>query len=114
MLPHEGDEHRQDRQCHHARQHPRADEHWKSLRPSPADYRRISIPILTITGHYDDDQYAYVYAQWGDTRAALDWLATAERTRASALQNLKVRWFLDPIRNEPEFKALESRLNFPP
>ena len=60
------------------------------------------------------DSYAYVYAQWGDTRAALDWLATAERTRASALQNLKVRWFLDPIRNEPEFKALESRLNFPP
>jgi hypothetical protein len=58
--------------------------------------------------------YAYLYAQWGDTRAALEWLATAERTRAAALQSLKVTWFLDPIRNEPEFKALESRLNFPP
>ncbi|HWW29635.1 MAG TPA: TIR domain-containing protein [Steroidobacteraceae bacterium] len=58
--------------------------------------------------------YADLYAQWGDTRAALDWLATAERTRAAALQFLKVSWFLDPIRNEPEFKALERRLNFPP
>jgi len=58
--------------------------------------------------------YANLYAQWGDARAALDWLATAERTRASALSFLKVSWFLDPIRNEPEFKALEQRLNFPP
>jgi TolB-like protein len=58
--------------------------------------------------------YADLYAQWGDTRAALDWLATAERTRGAALQTLKVSWFLDPIRNEPEFKALERRLHFPP
>jgi TolB-like protein len=58
--------------------------------------------------------YAGLYAQWGDTRSALDWLATAERTRASALGTLKVAWLLDPIRNEPEFKALERRLNFPP
>jgi TolB-like protein/tetratricopeptide (TPR) repeat protein len=58
--------------------------------------------------------YANLYAQWGDARAALDWLATAERARASALSFLKVSWFLDPIRNEPEFKALEQRLNFPP
>jgi TolB-like protein len=58
--------------------------------------------------------YADLYAQWGDTRTALDWLATAERTRAAALQSLKVSWFLDPVRSEPEFKALEHRLNFPP
>jgi serine/threonine-protein kinase len=58
--------------------------------------------------------YADLYSQWGDTRSALDWLATAERTRAAALGTLKVAWFLDPIRNEPEFKALERRLNFPP
>jgi hypothetical protein len=58
--------------------------------------------------------YADLHSQWGDTRSALDWLATAERTRAAALATLKVTWFLDPIRNEPEFKALERRLNFPP
>jgi len=58
--------------------------------------------------------YADLYSQWGDARSALDWLATAERTRAAALGTLKVTWLLDPIRNEPEFKALERRLNFPP
>jgi hypothetical protein len=30
------------------------------------------------------------------------------------LEYLRVAWTLDPIRNEPEFKALERRLNFPP
>jgi TolB-like protein len=58
--------------------------------------------------------YAGLYSQWGDTRAAVDWLATAERTRASALEGLRVSWLFDPIRNQPEFKALEQRLNFPP
>jgi adenylate cyclase len=58
--------------------------------------------------------YADLYSQWGDTRSALDWLATAERTRAAALGTLKVTWLLDPIRNEPEFKGLEQRMNFPP
>ena len=58
--------------------------------------------------------YANLYSQWGDKRTALDWLATAERTRASALETLHVTWFLDPLRTEPEFKALELRLNFPP
>jgi serine/threonine-protein kinase len=58
--------------------------------------------------------FAMLYAQWGDKRAALDWLATAERTRAWPLANLKVEWLLDPVRGEPEFQALEKRLNFPP
>lgn len=41
--------------------HPRVDEHWKALRPSAEDYARIQIPILTITGHYDDDQYGAMH-----------------------------------------------------
>ena len=41
-------------------QHPSA-EFWRSLRPTAADYARISIPILTITGHYDDDQYGAMH-----------------------------------------------------
>lgn len=41
--------------------HPRVDELWTSMRPSAADYARIAIPILTITGHYDDDQYGAMH-----------------------------------------------------
>ncbi len=36
--------------------HPIGDAYWDTLVPSPEQYRRMQIPILTITGHYDDDQ----------------------------------------------------------
>lgn len=58
--------------------------------------------------------YARIEAQWGHAAAAMNWLQTAERRRDEALVSLKVRWLLDPIRREPEFVALERRLQFPP
>lgn len=58
--------------------------------------------------------YAEIYAQWGNRVAALRWLAKAERLRDPSLQWLKVHWALDPIRGEPQFKAIEARMNFPP
>jgi TolB-like protein/Flp pilus assembly protein TadD len=63
------------------------------------------------TGAYS---YATVFAQLGDTRAALHWLTKAVEVRDSFLEFLKVDWQLDPIRNEPEFKAIEAQLKFPP
>jgi TolB-like protein len=63
------------------------------------------------TGAYS---YATVFAQLGDTRAALQWLNKAVEVRDSFLGLLKVDWQLDPIRNEPEFKAIEAHLNYPP
>lgn len=37
-------------------QHPREDAFWQAMTPRPKDYAKISIPILTITGHHDADQ----------------------------------------------------------
>jgi putative CocE/NonD family hydrolase len=37
-------------------QHPAPDEYYDAMVPGPDQYRRIRIPILTITGHYDGDQ----------------------------------------------------------
>src|SRR5580658_2177675 len=37
-------------------QHPHPDEYWDTLNPTAQDYQRIRIPILTVTGSYDDDQ----------------------------------------------------------
>jgi len=37
-------------------EHPTSDEYWDSAIPTEEDYRRMSVPILTITGHYDGDQ----------------------------------------------------------
>ena len=36
--------------------HPSYDAYWRGIAPSPEDYAKIRIPILTITGHYDGDQ----------------------------------------------------------
>lgn len=36
--------------------HPTPDAYWKSMVPAPADYGRMDVPILTITGYYDGDQ----------------------------------------------------------
>jgi hypothetical protein len=35
-------------------------------------------------------------------------------THSTALQLLKVDPVLDPIRNEPQFKAMLARMKFPP
>jgi serine/threonine protein kinase/TolB-like protein len=57
--------------------------------------------------------YAIIHAQWGQTREALSWLATAERLRDPKLQDVNTDPLYDPLRKEPEFTALLRRLNFP-
>ena len=37
-------------------QHPDYDDYWKSLIPSENEYKKFNLPVLTITGYYDDDQ----------------------------------------------------------
>lgn len=59
-------------------------------------------------------RYAEIYAQWGNKAAALHWLAQAEQQHDATLVHVRVDSFLDPIRNEPQFKAIEARLNYPP
>jgi|HubBroStandDraft_1064217.scaffolds.fasta_scaffold12111_2 TolB-like protein/tetratricopeptide (TPR) repeat protein len=58
--------------------------------------------------------YAEIYAQWGDKPAALRWLSKAAELRDPSLPTLRVDWMLDPIRDEPGYKAIEARMNFPP
>jgi putative CocE/NonD family hydrolase len=36
---------------------PAMDGEWDALDPSPDDYARLDLPILSITGYYDDDQW---------------------------------------------------------
>jgi putative CocE/NonD family hydrolase len=36
--------------------HPAPDAYYDAMVPSPDQYKRIGVPILTITGHYDGDQ----------------------------------------------------------
>jgi len=58
-------------------------------------------------------QFASIYAQWGDTPTALDWLEVANRLKDPGLAWLKVDPLLDPLRKEPRFQQIERKLNFP-
>jgi len=57
--------------------------------------------------------YATIYAQWGDTLKALEWLDTAMRLRDPLLEYLKKDPLMDPLRKEPRFQAVERELKFP-
>jgi TolB-like protein/tetratricopeptide (TPR) repeat protein len=70
--------------------------------------------LKALSGDSAAFRYALIYAQWGDTAKALQWLNTAAKLYDPGLTSLKTSWLLDPIRNEPEFKALLARMNFPP
>jgi putative CocE/NonD family hydrolase len=37
-------------------EHPMYDEFWYNIIPTASEYKKFEIPILTITGYYDDDQ----------------------------------------------------------
>lgn len=41
--------------------HPSYDSYWQSMIPQEKEYAKINIPILTITGYYDDDQLGALY-----------------------------------------------------
>ena len=41
--------------------HPTFDGFWKNMGPTGSEFARINIPILTITGYYDDDQRGALY-----------------------------------------------------
>jgi serine/threonine-protein kinase len=58
-------------------------------------------------------QFACIYAQWGDTATALEWLEVAFGLKDPGFAWLQVDPLLDPLRKEPRFQAIEKKLNFP-
>jgi serine/threonine-protein kinase len=60
--------------------------------------------------------YAEIYAQWGQKSAALDWLETAARLHDPGMAEVGIDPMLDPLRKEPRFDKIVSRLsaNAPP
>ncbi len=55
---------------------------------------------------------AAIYAQWGDTHSALQWLQIAYRLHDDGLIDMKTYWLLDPIRPTAGYKDIERRMNF--
>jgi TolB-like protein/Flp pilus assembly protein TadD len=76
-----------------------------------ADAETVLAKIRASTGDVPAFGYSMMYAQWGDTARALDWLEAAMRARDPYF-DLKFP-LLDPLRNEPRFQAIERELKFP-
>jgi len=78
-----------------------------------ADAEAELAKMKTALGDAAAYQYATIYAQWGNRAQALAWLDTALRVRDPGLVELKTDPLLDPLRQEPRFKAIERELKFP-
>jgi tetratricopeptide (TPR) repeat protein len=78
-----------------------------------ADAEAALARIRTSPGNAKAYAHAVIFAQWGETVEALSSLETAVRLRDSNVVLLKVDPLLDPLRNEPRFRAIERELRFP-
>jgi TolB-like protein/Flp pilus assembly protein TadD len=78
-----------------------------------ADAEAMLLRIKSLYGDEGAYTYACTYAQWGDKAQALRWLETALRLRDPSLSLLKIDWYLDPLRDDPRFRAIERELKFP-
>jgi TolB-like protein/tetratricopeptide (TPR) repeat protein len=77
------------------------------------DAAAVVAKIMQSGGEAAAYQYTEIYTQWGDRRAALDWLEKAMRLRDPGLVYTKTDPLLDPLRKEPRFQAIERELRFP-
>ncbi len=78
-----------------------------------ADAQAAVAKIQAMQGDTAAYQYSTIYAQWGDTPKALEWLETAMRLRDPGLSLLKCDPLMDPLRKEPRYQAIERDLKFP-
>jgi TolB-like protein/tetratricopeptide (TPR) repeat protein len=78
-----------------------------------ADAAAVVAKIMQRGGDAAAYQYAEIYGQWGDRKAALDWLEKAMRLHDPGLVYTKVDPLMDPLRKDPRFQAIERELRFP-
>lgn len=120
--------------------HPTYDEYWSSLIPSTKEqYAKINIPILTMTGYFDDDQrgafhYYNLHNHFGNTHAVskhvlfigpYDHFAAQGQRHYPSHQNYKfdssayvnkiqlnVQWFNHVFKGAPRPPLLKDRVNY--
>jgi TolB-like protein/Flp pilus assembly protein TadD len=78
-----------------------------------ADAEVVLAKLRNTMGDASAHQYGAIYAQWGNTPKALEWLETALRLHDPGLVKLKTDPLLDPLRKQPRFQAIERELKFP-
>jgi putative CocE/NonD family hydrolase len=121
---------------HRQMQHPSFDSYWQAMQPYKSDYASIKIPVLTITGYYDDANAAavdYFVQHYRYNRQANHYLVIGPYPHASSTRpfvppvvrgyaidpvaqmdglELTYQWFDHVMRDSPRPKLLEDRINF--
>lgn len=86
-------------------QHPSYDRYWKSLVPSPEEYARLNIPILTTTGYYDGAQIGalqFLKLHYKYNKNADHYLVIGPYDHRGAQRNAKpnlMGYQIDPVAN---------------
>lgn len=116
--------------------HPAYDEYWQAMVPTVAEYEKLNIPVLSLTGYYDDGQISalqYVKAHQEYNAAAehylvigpYDHLTAQHGTNDPLLRgyridqvahfdplNLTFSWFDYVLRGKPKPALLKDKINY--
>ena len=116
-------------------EHPDYDTYWQSMVPTPEEYAKINIPILTTTGYYDGDQigaFQYFklhtkynknanhyfvigpYDHWGGQRKALKNLMGYEIDSVAnvSMMELAFQWLDHILKGKPKPELLKDKFNY--
>ena len=116
--------------------HPSYDDYWKNMIPYKQEFTKINIPILTITGYYDDSQrgamyyfnehHKYVkntnhylvvgpYDHWTAQNRPADYLRNYKLDDAAQIDiryDLTFEWFDHILRGKKKPSILKDKVNF--
>lgn len=116
--------------------HPSYDDYWKNMIPYKQEFAKINIPILTITGYYDDSQrgamyyfnehHKYVknpnhylvvgpYDHWTAQNRPADYLRNYKLDEAAQIDiryDLTFEWFDYILKGKKKPSILKDKVNF--
>lgn len=116
-------------------QHPAYDEYWQSMVPTPEEYAKINIPVLTTTGYYDGSQIGAIqyfklhnkynkkadhyfvigpYDHWGGQRNASKNLMGYEIDSVAnvSMSNLAYDWLDHILKGKPKPELPKDKVNY--
>ncbi|MEH6682548.1 MAG: CocE/NonD family hydrolase [Sediminicola sp.] len=116
-------------------QHPRYDNYWQSLVPTPEEYAKINIPVLSTTGYYDGSQIGAIqyfklhnkynknanhyfvigpYDHWGGQAKAAENLMGYEIDSIAniSMRELAYDWLDYILKGKPKPELLKDKVNY--
>lgn len=118
-------------------EHPSYDSYWQNMTPQKEEFAKINIPILTITGYYDDDQlgafhYYKEHLKWNPNARDNDYLLigpydhfgsqgyprrtlsnyTIDSVANIPITDIAFKWFDHVLKDSVRPEFLKDKVNF--